>query len=406
MDTGDTLAAADARIAAARVARMSLRRLLIAGSLATFACAIVFAFVPHYWSLSLMLLGASIALLAVLVLSSWLPEWASVLMVGLLAALILLLRPAETGDVAASTFFVGVLFLGIVAILPSWRYVAVAAMGAVAVYAAIALVTTAAATEAPGAGVSWQMVLFEAGIVLTITVLDLWLLLRSVSTVTDAEEKVRQEVVELIAVTAGNIEQLERVVAERTAHLEAAVARRDELAHELREASLSDPHTGLANQRRWEAEFPQLVSECGRSGQSLAVAVIDLDHFSDVNNHFGHQAGDEVIRIVADCLLDSAAGGDLVSRIGGEEFAIAMPGIDEKGARERCARIQQTLARAGWGAVTPGHETTCSIGFEVLPPSAGTEPERSARDALGAADAGMLRAKRQGRNRIEGPLGT
>jgi len=113
----------------------------------------------------------------------------------------------------------------------------------------------------------------------------------------------------------------------------------DRLVNELHESSLTDPLTGLLNRRAFAAIFDSELKRAERSGRTLTLAVFDLDHFKQINDHHGHAAGDRALCSFAQLLRSEQREGDPVVRIGGEEFAVLLVETDAEGARRFAVRI-------------------------------------------------------------------
>ena len=168
------------------------------------------------------------------------------------------------------------------------------------------------------------------------------------------------------------------------------------LTHDqLRAAARTDAKTGLLNAATWQEEAGREIGRAVRTGSPLTVLIADLDHFKAVNDAHGHLVGDQVLAAVAAALRSGCRGYDVLGRFGGEEFAIALPGIDLARASEITARLRQLVAEA---AVPTGEgcpRVTVSIGAAVLGPHG-----RDLADLLVAADLALYRAKAAGRNRV------
>ena len=164
---------------------------------------------------------------------------------------------------------------------------------------------------------------------------------------------------------------------------------------QLSEQALHDPLTGLFNRRYLIDFFQREQARALRERTSLAVVMIDLDHFKQLNDTHGHLVGDEVLQAVAQHLQDNLRGTDAVFRIGGEEFLLILPGVElpEAVSRVDCLREQLTASelptRAGIMNVT------LSAGV-ALWPSHGHALE----ELMQAADRALYQAKRDGRDRV------
>lgn len=169
-----------------------------------------------------------------------------------------------------------------------------------------------------------------------------------------------------------------------------------ELQTQLQEQAVRDPLTGLHNRRYLEETLPRELSRAQREGYPLALIMVDLDHFKRVNDTYGHPAGDTVLKTTAEILNHSARTGDIICRLGGEEFLVALPMMN---VSQACARAQE------WRKIL--EETTISHGeFQIRLTLSGGVSGFPAHGAdvstlLGQADEALYRAKRDGRNRIE-----
>ncbi|MFC6006944.1 diguanylate cyclase [Angustibacter luteus] len=156
------------------------------------------------------------------------------------------------------------------------------------------------------------------------------------------------------------------------------------LRQQLQALATTDPLTGLVNRRGWYERLDALTARVRRTGESLTLAVADLDHFKKYNDTHGHDAGDELLREFAERTTSSLREIDLVARWGGEEFAIALPGSNSDEARIALDRLRRNV---------PGGQT-CSFGLATWD---GVEPLAG---CLARADEALYRAKVSGRNRI------
>ena len=160
--------------------------------------------------------------------------------------------------------------------------------------------------------------------------------------------------------------------------------------------ALVDGLTGLANRRQCEESLADELARVERFGGSLAVVVADLDWFKDVNDRYGHPAGDTVLHDFATLLQETLRDVDIAGRWGGEEFLMVLPGTDLAGGARVAERIRVSLAGrivlAADGTPIP---VTASFGVAATPPN------RTASELFAAADAAMYEAKRAGKNRVE-----
>lgn len=167
------------------------------------------------------------------------------------------------------------------------------------------------------------------------------------------------------------------------------------LQAQLRDQAVHDPLTGLYNRRYLNETMERELVRAARYGQQVSVVMCDIDHFKIVNDRYGHQAGDEVLRAVAGLLSTGGRGSDIACRYGGEEFMLLFPDMPRDAAYARAERLRVALAArpiTSGAAVIP---ITACFGVAVFPENGTTV------DALiGAADLAMYEAKRAGRNRV------
>jgi diguanylate cyclase (GGDEF)-like protein len=156
-----------------------------------------------------------------------------------------------------------------------------------------------------------------------------------------------------------------------------------------------DDLTGLANRRQCEDQLATELSRVERFGGALAVVITDLDNFKDVNDRFGHPAGDVVLREFAETLEQGIRDVDLAARWGGEEFVLVLPGTDLAGAIQVAERVRAGLAgRVIIAADGQPMAVTASLGVAAFPETA------TAEGLLAAADGALYDAKRGGKNRV------
>jgi diguanylate cyclase (GGDEF)-like protein len=168
------------------------------------------------------------------------------------------------------------------------------------------------------------------------------------------------------------------------------------LRQKLESQSIRDSMTGLFNRSFMEIALEREMNRAGRQGKQIAVMMLDIDHFKQFNDTFGHEAGDVVLREVAETTRLGVRGEDIVCRYGGEEFVIILPEITTRAAMERAEllrRMVSDLALRYRGQ--PLRQVTISIGVAIYPDSSEI-PD----DLLRNADHAMYAAKHKGRNRV------
>lgn len=174
------------------------------------------------------------------------------------------------------------------------------------------------------------------------------------------------------------------------------VSERKAAEEELRRLATTDPLTGVANRREFMACAEHELARVRRYGRPLALLMLDVDHFKSINDAFGHGAGDAVLRSLAAATRDCLRECDVIGRLGGEEFAVALPETQLVEAVEVAERLRRRLGElrtcAGGGEI----HFTASVGVSVCRPS---DPNIEA--PLSRADHALYAAKRGGRNRVE-----
>jgi diguanylate cyclase (GGDEF)-like protein len=179
-----------------------------------------------------------------------------------------------------------------------------------------------------------------------------------------------------------------------TVFLVAMVKERSEQRN-LREAQ-TDVLTGLANRRAFLPLAERVADRCQRQGEPYAVVVFDLDRFKRVNDTFGHPFGDEVLRVFADVVRAALRPGDLVSRVGGEEFFAILPGANLKEGCGTARRVCRAFEAAG--ATIDGCKVGATVSAGVMASDDASVPLAK---LLERADAALYRAKLNGRNCVQ-----
>jgi diguanylate cyclase (GGDEF)-like protein len=165
----------------------------------------------------------------------------------------------------------------------------------------------------------------------------------------------------------------------------------------LREQATHDPLTGLWNRYALLGTLEREHSRARREGAPLAVIMVDLDHFKQVNDTYGHLAGDAILREAAGRMQFVVRSYDLVGRYGGEEFLIVLPGTSGANATQLAERLRATLAEEPVGHDLLRIRVTASFGVSATGQAAGDDPQTLIR----LADEALYRAKEKGRNRVE-----
>jgi diguanylate cyclase (GGDEF)-like protein len=193
--------------------------------------------------------------------------------------------------------------------------------------------------------------------------------------------------------TKGAVHRVERravnTAQQATAHAGVALERAV-LTDRIRAASQTDGLTGVANRRRFDEVFTAELARAHGTGADLSLVMIDIDHFKSFNDTYGHQLGDEVLRLVAGAIREVCAEPHLTARYGGEEFAAVLVGTGAAGAVEIAERI-----RAAVGAIQTVTTVTASLGVATSPTHGGRSTE-----LLAAAAAALYRAKEGGRDQV------
>ena len=191
--------------------------------------------------------------------------------------------------------------------------------------------------------------------------------------------------------------QLERVVDARTEELKQALTKLSEAHIILKELNTIDTVTGIRNRRFFDDVLDQEWRRARRQRYSISLLLLDIDHFKQVNDNFGHLAGDECLAAVAkkaDTTFHRPS--DVVARYGGEEFAVILPYVTEANAYALAENLRLDIESETF--VADGHELkiTISIGVATLTPDENNAP----RDLIGAADNQLYAAKKGGRNLV------
>jgi len=187
---------------------------------------------------------------------------------------------------------------------------------------------------------------------------------------------------------AATFSQVERLNAEN----EALVRQLREQAVLLEHLSREDSLTGLLNRRAFDERHAEVLALA--AGTPISTSFLDVDEFKRINDQYSHAVGDDVLETVARLIVETVREGDPVGRYGGEEFVLAMPGIDAAQARKYGERIRRSVNQFDWEQFAPGLTVTLCIGMWTA--TGDTTPD----DSLANADRLLYDAKRAGKNEI------
>lgn len=191
--------------------------------------------------------------------------------------------------------------------------------------------------------------------------------------------------------------RVEQALREANQQLELQLRRIHELHEQMREQAIRDDLTGVHNRRHFVAVAEHELERARRHGSTLSLVMMDVDHFKNVNDAYGHLTGDAALTAVGSMLGATTRVGDLACRLGGEEFAVLLIGMGHEGAIERAETWRSTLAGMTILADGTALKLTASFGVATFPEQAGTLSE-----LMRVADTRMYRAKSQGRDRVIG----
>jgi diguanylate cyclase len=160
-----------------------------------------------------------------------------------------------------------------------------------------------------------------------------------------------------------------------------------------RAQAMHDPLTGLPNRRALEARAAEELARHRRFGEPLAMAVFDIDDFKQINDRFGHKAGDRALALIGKILRQSLRETDFIARYGGEEFVALLPGVDDDAATGLAELMRRQVENAGM------HSHDEPVGITLSGGVAMATPEEGFTQLFERADKAMYLAKKQGKNR-------
>ncbi|MCB8835873.1 GGDEF domain-containing protein [Aurantimonas sp. VKM B-3413] len=165
-------------------------------------------------------------------------------------------------------------------------------------------------------------------------------------------------------------------------------------SQDLEQAAVTDSLTGMHNRRFFDQAMEQYIEEFTRVGRPLGLVVIDLDRFKAINDTYGHDVGDEVLRALAACLFEFARFNDVAARLGGEEFAILAPNMEMMELRRFANSLREAIASLDIKVGSASLRVTASMGLSV------SQSGDVAATLFKRADINLYQAKQAGRNRI------
>ena len=177
----------------------------------------------------------------------------------------------------------------------------------------------------------------------------------------------------------------------------------DSLRASVREglhAALTDPLTGLFNRRYVMPHLKRMAEESAAVARPFAVMMLDIDHFKAINDHYGHAVGDEVLVAFALRLRQNLRAIDLVGRVGGEEFLVAMPRTSGRAARIAANRLRRIIGNTPFQLEESGVSISVSVSVGVAVSAAGQNADKPLAQLCHHADSALYRAKTAGRNRV------
>ncbi|KNH29370.1 DeoR faimly transcriptional regulator [Pseudomonas syringae] len=184
-------------------------------------------------------------------------------------------------------------------------------------------------------------------------------------------------------------------LAERVAHMEQEALGYREHLEEQRQKALIDPLTGLPNRAAWSERLEHEIDQWQQHGNTLLLAMLDLDHFKRINDNYGHLAGDKVLKIIASVLRKRLRGTDFIARFGGEEFVLLMPATLPMAGAKLLETLRASIEACPFHFKGERVTITISMGLTAFRPGEHSDL------VIKRADQALYRAKNNGRNRIE-----
>jgi len=163
----------------------------------------------------------------------------------------------------------------------------------------------------------------------------------------------------------------------------------------LQKVATTDPLTGIANRRVFIDQAAVEMARSSRSGVPLSLVMMDIDRFKEINDSYGHQIGDEVLKEIASRAKDELRGSDLLGRYGGEEFVTLLPDTTKEQAGQLAERLRKIIEAKSFGFDGVELKITASFGVAEFGGDGSTYE-----DMINIADQRLYKAKRDGRNQV------
>lgn len=211
-----------------------------------------------------------------------------------------------------------------------------------------------------------------------------------------AQIKANEKLRELRAVLEERVEERTSELDVSNQQLKIQLERVHSLQETLRQEAIHDSLTSLFNRRFLDESLPLLLARLKRDHSPVTILMLDIDHFKDVNDSYGHQVGDAVLQALGNALKTSVRAGDIVCRYGGEEFILVLPGMRAEDGRMQAEKLRMMIASLTVSGRDQSVSVTISIGGSVFPHD-GTSSD----ELIAVADRALYRAKQNGRNRVE-----
>ena len=194
------------------------------------------------------------------------------------------------------------------------------------------------------------------------------------------------------------IHGMEQQVVQRTEQLQEALDEASELKKRYEELSVVDDLTQLYNRRFFFPEATNSIARAQRYHKDIAVLMLDIDHFKEVNDQYGHSVGDSVLCDLAKIFKQEAREVDIMARFGGEEFIFALPETGEQGAMVFADRIREKVKKLSWTEASKTFSLSVTIGITELPPETDLSVDVLLDELVKQADAALYHGKSHGRD--------